>query len=155
MDLLIAIVTYHLAESKVLGMLLISLVVIAISQPLNINLPAVTLALDAEPGVATNADQARWDAKGDFYIKATSVRSEEANAADQARWDAKGDFYIKATSIRSDKAIAADQARWDAKGDLYAKAASVRSDKAIAADQARWNAIAEFYQNQGLVIDTR
>ena len=113
----------------ILGLLLISLVAIAINQPFSLSVPAVNLALDTPAEEVTNADQARWDAMGEFYAERAGLRPQKAFVADLARWDAKGEFY--------------------------AEQAGIRLEKAFAADQARWDAIGEFYQNHGLVNDIR
>jgi hypothetical protein len=113
----------------VVGLLLISLVVIAINQPLNLSVPAVDLSLRAPAEEVANGDQARWDAIGEFYAGKAGIRSEDAIAADQARWEAKGDFYAEQAIARSEEAVTMDQARWDAKG--------------------------EFYLNQSLIVDTQ
>jgi hypothetical protein len=72
----------------------------------------------ATPTTVT-ADQARWDARGEFYTSHIGARSAEAINADQARWDARGELYTSHTGARSVAAINADQARWDALGELY------------------------------------
>jgi hypothetical protein len=99
----------------------------------------------ARPETANIADQARWDAVGEFYIP-TSARPEAANIADQARWEAAGEFYASPTSSRAEEAISADQVRWEAVGEFY-------TGRARTADQARWEAAGEFYTDRGRSAD--
>ncbi len=52
----------------------------------------------AAPTTVT-ADQARWDARGEFYASHTGARSVEAINADQTRWDARGEFYTNQAAL--------------------------------------------------------
>jgi hypothetical protein len=52
----------------------------------------VALKSDASPEELLSCP-AYWDAEGGFFAIETGVRSEEAVTADQARWDAKEEFY--------------------------------------------------------------
>ena len=77
----------------VLGLLLVSLAVVAIYQPAQVSLPAVALRSDTSPEELLSCP-AYWDAVGGFYAIETGVRPEETVTADQARWDARGELYL-------------------------------------------------------------
>ena len=78
----------------VLMMLLVTLAILLLNNPVNLNLPAVNLgsgsgssaARAAETARAEAASAARWQAMGEAYTSQTSARSIEAVAADQARF---------------------------------------------------------------------
>lgn len=111
----------------ILGMLLISLVVLAINQPVELKLPSITSLTNTaansasinETERAEAANVARWEAAGKFYAEQAGSRPKSSDAADQARWEAAAKFYAQQANHRPENAIAADQARWEAMGKLY------------------------------------
>ena len=98
-----------LSSIFVFGLILIGLFLLAGSQLET----KVAAAADYEShGPQTHetmtADQARWDALGEFYASHAGPRSAEAITADQARWDALGEFYNSQAGARSAEAITAN-----------------------------------------------
>lgn len=150
----------QMVTNFVVGLILVSLVVLAACQPngatqksvassKDVSSALVSLPIsDAQRARSEAASIARWEAMADFYLSP----SPRALAADQARWEAMAKFYAGSP----ERAIAADQARWEAMALYYAELAEVVRARSLAADQARWEAQAEYYANQGqLVVNHR
>jgi hypothetical protein len=98
----------------------------------------------AAPTTVT-ADQARWDAVGEFYTSHAGARSAEVITADQARWDAVGEFYTSqaANAVRDLAVVPA----------VEASEASTDFDYEQAAENMayRWTAMARAYERHGLL----